>query len=254
MKKNNNNTIQTQIQYRLVEELTEINRKLKDEIKTRIQSEKDLIKAKNNAEEALNTKSHFLANMSHEIRTPMNGIIGLTSLLLNTKLTTNQERYLNAIISSSGTLMVIINDILDVSKIEAGKLIIDKRSFSIRDTVSTIIDIFSIKALEKGLLLNTIIDKSLPDNLIGDPVRFSQILYNLLSNAIKFTDKGEIKFIVNARKLKNSNTNIELIVSDTGIGISKTKLDSIFDPFTQAKQLGFGILTILIDMDAMDFI
>ena len=236
MKKNNNNTIQTQIQYRLVEELTEINRKLKDEIKTRIQSEKDLIKAKNNAEEALNTKSHFLANMSHEIRTPMNGIIGLTSLLLNTKLTTNQERYLNAIISSSGTLMVIINDILDVSKIEAGKLIIDKRSFSIRDTVSTIIDIFSIKALEKGLLLNTIIDKSLPDNLIGDPVRFSQILYNLLSNAIKFTDKGEIKFIVNARKLKNSNTNIELIVSDTGIGISKTKLDSIFDPFTQAKQ------------------
>ena len=221
MEKDTENSIQTQIQYRLIEELTVTNQKLQEEV------DKALAAAK--------AKSRFLTNMSHEIRTPMNGIMGLTHLLLSTGLTDKQREYLNAMVTSSDTLSVIVDDILDISKLEAGQLKIESRSFDLKATIANVVEIFSVRATEKGLKLHFEIDNTLPSTIIGDAARLNQILYNLMGNALKFTKEGEVKLVVNAINQDDSDVEIEFSVQDTGIGIVKSKLEYIFQAFEQAK-------------------
>jgi PAS domain S-box-containing protein len=193
-----------------------------------------LIEAKKLSDEANKSKSDFLANMSHEIRTPMNGIIGLTQLALKTKMTPVQSDYLKKIGSSSQNLLTIINDILDVSKIEAGKLDIEETEFDLEKVLKSVSDVLSPKIQKKGLEFHFDIDNDVPNQLIGDPVRLGQILTNLTDNAVKFTDKGHI--IISLRILENSkkSVNIEFTVKDSGIGLSREQIEKLFKPFNQA--------------------
>ena len=197
--------------------------------------EHDLLTAKESAEEVAKIKSEFLANMSHEVRTPMNGITGLTKLLLNTELTEKQNEYLNAIDVSSNTLLVIVNDILDISKIEAGKMTFEKKDFKLIDLISSVVDVFGSKAAEKKLDLESYIDKSIPEFLVGDMTRLNQILYNLIGNAIKFTKKGKILVKVDLEKETETGIFIRFSVIDTGIGITEDNQKIIFNVFTQAS-------------------
>jgi signal transduction histidine kinase/ActR/RegA family two-component response regulator len=197
----------------------------------------DALSDKKRAVSAAVSKSSFLANMSHEIRTPMNGIMGVTKLLLKTTLNEKQKKYLGAIESSSDTLLVIINDILDISKIQAGKLTIENKSFQFKELLSSVMSVFESKAKEKGIKLIKNYHKSdLPGVLIGDSVRLNQILYNLISNAIKFTSEGEVTLTVKEVIVKKYRSTIEFTISDTGIGIPREKHLSIFDSFTQANE------------------
>jgi signal transduction histidine kinase/CheY-like chemotaxis protein len=196
----------------------------------------DLIRDRRDAESIAVTTSSFLANMSHEIRTPMNGILGITKLLLKTNLDKKQKKYLDAIESSSDTLLVIINDILDISKIQAGKLKLENKSFRFKQILSSVMSVFEERAAEKGVGLTMDYDENnLPDILIGDSVRLNQILYNLMSNAIKFTGKGNVVLMVKEVVRSVRKSTIEFIISDTGIGISKDKQSSIFNVFSQAN-------------------
>ncbi|PCI96379.1 MAG: hypothetical protein COB15_10450 [Flavobacteriales bacterium] len=206
------------------------------DITSRKKMEQELVKAKESAEEVANTKSHFLANMSHEVRTPMNGIIGLTKLLLKTKLSEKQKEYLNAIDISSNTLLVVVNDILDISKIESGKMTFENKKFKLVDLISSVVDIFEAKAVEKGLDLEFYIDKTIPEYLIGDSIRLNQILYNLLNNAIKFTPKGKVMVKVDELAHSGKSISLDISIIDTGIGITAESQKKIFDIFTQAKE------------------
>lgn len=200
------------------------------------QYQNELIEAKQIAENSEELQSQFLSNMSHEIRTPMNGIIGLSRILIETKLNVEQRQFVDAIIQSSENLMVIINDILDFSKIEAGKVLLDKTSFDLDKLLSTLKGIMSISANDKGLKLIIEKDADVPAWVIGDRIRMSQILTNLVSNAIKFTEHGEIKIKVsNAGTDKEDKVKLVFNIVDTGIGIPDNKIDSIFQSFTQAS-------------------
>jgi PAS domain S-box-containing protein len=192
-------------------------------------------KATELAEGAVKTKQQFLSNMSHEIRTPMNAIIGFTKVLLKTELTSKQKEYLSAIKVSGDALTVLINDILDLAKVDAGKMTFEKIPFKMETSLSAMLHLFEPKIEEKNLELIKLYDKNIPEVLIGDPVRLHQIILNLVSNAVKFTSQGKIIVSVNMLKEDEENVTIEFTITDTGIGISDEKMETIFEVFQQAS-------------------
>lgn len=206
------------------------------DITEKINYEKVIVGEKEKAQIAAKEKSRFLANMSHEIRTPLNGIMGLTNLLLDTEISEKQKKYLSAITSSSETLMVVINDILDISKIDAGKLKIGAHSFSLKTCIAQLVEMLSVKAAEKGVKLQYLTDGQIPDFLMGDEPRLNQILYNVVGNALKFTQEGTVKINVTCSEVKDQLVNVEIKVQDTGIGIHPDKLKHIFKAFGQVDE------------------
>jgi len=196
----------------------------------------ELIQAKEIAEDSARTKEMFLANMSHEIRTPMNAIVGMTNLLSESELTNKQEDYLRAIKTSGDNLLVIINDILDISKIESGKLKIEKINFDFRELINNTKRSIELKAEEKDLLFSLDIKDDVPSVLVSDPVRLNQVLINLLGNSIKFTKKGSVSLICSVMGIENEEAKIKFEVKDTGVGIDSNKLDKIFESFAQEDE------------------
>jgi PAS domain S-box-containing protein len=186
------------------------------------------------AKDAVKAKQQFLSNMSHEIRTPMNAIIGFTKVILKTDLTAKQKEYLTAIKMSGDALIVLINDILDLAKVDAGKMIFEKTPFKLSASISAMLHLFESKIEEKNLLLIKEYDENIPDVLVGDPVRLHQIILNLVSNAVKFTNKGFIKVSIKMVKEDDKKVTILFAVTDTGIGIINSKKDKIFENFQQA--------------------
>lgn len=187
------------------------------------------------AESAVKSKQQFLSNMSHEIRTPMNAIIGFTKVMLKTELTAKQKEYLTAIKLSGDSLIVLINDILDLAKVESGKMDFEKLPFQIKTSLSTMLHIFETKIREKNLKLIKNFDSKIPDILVGDSVRLHQIIINLVSNAVKFTSEGEIIVSIQMISEDAESVKIEFTIADTGIGISENKIENIFENFQQAS-------------------
>lgn len=214
--------------------LTEANKKLLNEINTRKTIEKELLIAKESAEIASKSKSEFLSTMSHEIRTPMNGVIGLTDLVLNSKLSSEQRNFLTMVKYSADQLLNILNDILDFSKIEAGQLDLENINFELRPTIENAGDILLHVLEQKNISLHIFIDNDVPQHMVGDPGRLRQILVNLISNSFKFTDEGAITVIVKMESMTTDTAELHISVSDTGIGIEKEIHDTIFKSFTQA--------------------
>ncbi len=187
------------------------------------------------AEDAVKSKQQFLSNMSHEIRTPMNAIIGFTKVLLKTDLSIKQAEYLNAIKMSGDALIVLINDILDLAKVDAGKMTFEQNPFKLKASIASMLHLFEPKIEEKNLKLIKEYDKRIPDVLLGDPVRLHQIILNLVSNAVKFTSEGSITVSVNLLSEDEDKVKIQFSVKDTGIGIKPEKINGIFENFQQAS-------------------
>ena len=187
------------------------------------------------AEDAVKAKQQFLSNMSHEIRTPMNAIIGFTKVVLKTDLTAKQKEYLTAIKMSGDSLIVLINDILDLAKVDAGKMTFEQIPFKLAMSISSMLHLFETKIQEKNIELVREFDNRIPEVLVGDPVRLHQIILNLVSNAVKFTSKGKITVITRLQSEDTESATIEFTVTDTGIGIAEDKIEKIFGNFQQAS-------------------
>ncbi len=197
--------------------------------------ERELLLARQRAEQATEDKANFLSTVSHEIRTPMNAIIGISNLLQETELAPDQQKYVRILKDSSEGLLSLINDILDFSKIEAGKVALEDRSFNIHELVYRIFYGLNVKAEEKGLSVKIDIDERVPAWLRGDPVKLGQVLTILMGNAIKFTERGSVTLSVKAREVFPDAVSLDFKVSDTGIGIPPDRLNRIFEGFTQAS-------------------
>ena len=228
-------------------------------ITKREENKNELILAKEQAEELTDFKDQFLAHMSHEIRTPLNGIIGFTKILLRDKTTQEQKHQLNAIKTSSDILLVVVNDILDLAKIEAGKMILEKTELKFNNLVNSVLSTFELRLGEKEQTLETKFDKDIPKWLVGDTIRINQILLNLIGNAIKFTEiGGSIGIRVNLLSQDEEKVVLKVNISDTGIGIPRDELKNIFNPFAQygnntarkygGSGLGLNIVKQLLDL------
>jgi PAS domain S-box-containing protein len=224
------------------------------------EAERQLVAAREAALDASRAKSEFLSSMSHEIRTPMNAVLGMADMLWETDLTEEQRRYLDIMRSNSATLLDLINDILDLAKVESGHLSFEEIDFDIRELVDKVAETMGVRAHEKHLELACRVADDVPHVIVGDPLRLRQVIVNLIGNALKFTEQGEIVLSVEmARPDTGSGTaSIRFMVSDTGIGIAHDKTNSIFDPFTQADLsttrkyggtgLGLAIVKRLVEM------
>jgi signal transduction histidine kinase len=198
----------------------------------------ELEKAHSEIESVSNAKSESLTVIAHELRTPMSGLIGMTDLLLNTGLTGEQREYLETIQSSARSLVRLLNDLVEYSRLEAGKLESDPAQFPLRMTLHTIVHPLSYMASQKGLTLGYSVDFDVPDRLVGEPARLGQILVNLIGNAIKFTDRGEIAVNVERVGSDRGQVCVQFTVSDTGIGITADKIERIFEPYYQVRRAG----------------
>lgn len=212
------------------------------DLTNRKQMERDLEQARMETEDACEVKSRFLANMSHELRTPLNGIMGMTQILLGSNLTNDQKEYLNLSLDATRQLTRILNDLLELSSIEAGGLTLSPTTFRLRDMVEKLTRPIAVQAGKKGLDLVCDIDDAVPDAVYGDVGKIRQVLANLLINAVKFTESGTIALSVTGKGescFENNECEVSFIVSDTGVGIDQKQIESIFDSFT----LGESILT-----------